>query len=91
MAAPFTRLRAVHRIEPYGNYATCPEYMAGDAKKKAAAWGNTAALGTLTNAARSEGYGDGESSGFKLMRTPENGFQRSGSAVAIFFVVYVFF
>jgi hypothetical protein len=49
---------------------TCPEYMAVDAKKKAAAWGNTAALGTSPMPPDLRGNGDGESSGSKLMRTP---------------------
>ena len=64
------------------------EYLAGDAKKKAAAGEHGSPWNTYYHAARSEGVRGRESSGSKLMRKSENGFKRFGAAMTFLWCMY---
>ena len=63
--------------------------MTGDAKEKAAAWGNTAALGTLTMPPDLKGYGDGVQR-LRINAEIRKWFQKIRRRHA-FSLVYVFF
>ena len=61
--------------------------MTGDAKEKAAAWGNTAALGTLIMPPDLKGYGDGVQR-LRINAEIRKWFKKFGAAVPFLWCMY---